>query len=653
MKEDGLRSPFIFGRINLLVNLASRIDEKVGNLSERANNFCGRLSGFFILLIAIIVTYEVIMRFLFRSPTIWVLEISIYLCVASAFLSAGFTQKEKSHIHVDLLTLRLCRRERILIELLTSLLGVLYVLVLIWEGGKVAISSLVLGETSPTVLKVPVVIPRAFVPLGGIILLLELLRNIFHLISETQTGQKESVEETRYLPKGLFPLLFLALLGLGIGLLISKGFTSLGLVILLFLLLFSGMPVAFAMGFLGVVGFFFLFGGFPMLVQIPLVAYKVLDDFIIVAIPLFIMTSTVLMVGEVGANLFEVASKWVRHLPGGLAVAAIISCAVFAAISGSSTATVATIGIIALPEMISRGYRRDFTFGVLAIGGVLGPLIPPSIFMIVIGAMTGDSVGKLFMAGMLPGIMLAVIFSIYIIFHSLKDKSIPKMDPAPLKERWEATWKAFWGLLTPVIILGGIYTGIFTPTEAAAIGVTYGLFISIFFYRTISFKKFWRIITDTSRLNSMILFIVAGALIFGQVVTMMEVPQRVCGFLADLPLSPMTILGLTLIFILVLGALMDELSILLITYPIIYYIFVQHFNFNSIWFALVFVFTLEVGLVAPPVGINLFVVQGIDKTARFEEVVRGVWPFMLLMMSAIFIVVYFKPLSLWLPGLIG
>jgi len=633
--------------------LADKIDEKLGFLSEKLNKFCGAVSGLSILTIAITVTYEILMRFIFRSPTIWVLEISIYLCIASVFLAAGYTQREKSHIRVDLLTLRLGKRDRMIIEFFTSILAIIYVLVLTWEGAKLAIGALALGETSPTVLRIPVFIPRVFVPIGGILLLLELLRNTFHLISEAKNGQKERLEEAGHLPKGFFPILFLVLYALGISMLISKGLTSVGLVVLLFLLLFSGMPVAFAMGFLGVGGFYFLFGGFPMLVQVPLVAYKVLDDFIIVAIPLFIMTSTVLMIGEVGANLFEVASKWVRHLPGGLAVAAIISCAVFAAISGSSTATVATIGIIALPEMISRGYRRDFSFGVLAIGGVLGPLIPPSIFMIVIGAMTGDSVGKLFMAGMLPGIMLAVIFSVYIIFHSIKDKSIPKMDPAPLKERWAATWKAFWGLLTPIIILGGIYTGIFTPTEAAGIGVTYGLFISIFFYRTVSFKKFWRIIMETSRLNSMILFIVAGALIFGQVVTMMELPQRVCSFLAGLPLSPMTILWLTLIFILVLGALMDELSILLITYPILYYIFVQHFHLNSIWFALVFVFTLEVGLVAPPVGINLFVVQGIDKTAQFGEVVKGVWPFMLLMIASIVIVVYFKSLSLWLPGLIG
>jgi len=390
-----------------------------------------------------------------------------------------------------------------------------------------------------------------------------------------------------------------------------------------------------------------------MLVQIPLVAYKTLDDFIMVAVPLFIMTSTVMMIGKIGEDLFEVASKWIRHLPGGLAVAAIFACTIFAAISGSSSATVATIGIIALPQLISRGYPRDFSYGTIAIGGVLGPLIPPSIFMIIIGSMSGDSVGKLFMAGMLPGIMLAIIFSVYIVVRSIKDKSIPKIDPSPWKERWVATTKAFWGILTPVIILGGIYTGIFTPTEAAGIGVTYGLFISIFFYRSISFKELYIIIMDSAKLNCMILFIVVGSMIFGQFIAMIEAPQIICNYLAKLPFTPMTILWIVILFIFILGALMDELSILLITYPILYQIFVKHFGFDSIWFSLVFVFALEVGFVVPPVGLNLFVVQGIDNTSRFEEIVKGVWPFVVLLILSTIIVVYFKPLSLWLPGLIG
>ena len=624
----------------------------VGILSDRLNGAGGALGGLFILVIGLIVTYEVIARYLFNSPTVWVLEISTLLCVGSVFLAGGYTLKEKNHVNVDILTNRFSRPNQILIELMGLILSTVYSFVLTWKGAELTLIAFIRGEVSPTVLNIPVWIPRGFVPLGGALLILEFIRQIMARVSDLRnTWRAEKGSENlakRHLPVVLFVALFL----LGGYFFLYRDLAPLGLILLLFVLIFSGMPIAFALGMLGLMGFFLTFGGGPQLGQVPLVAYKILDDFIITAVPLFIIVSAILSVGAIGADLFEVASAWFRHLPGGLGVATIMACAIFAAMTGSSTATVATIGLIAIPEMISRGYDRKLVFGTLAIGGVLGPLIPPSIFMILIGAITGDSVGQLFMAGMLPGIMLAVIFSIYIVLRSLRDKNVPKMAAASWKERGAILKKAFLGLLAPVIILGGIYTGIFTPTEAAAIGMTYSLFICAFLYRTLDFGKVWKIILDGAKLNSMILFIVTSALVFGQVITMLQIPDRTVKYLADLPFSPMTILFLALVFILILGALMDEASILLITYPTFYYVFVKHFGFDSIWFALVFVFTLEVGLVAPPVGINIFVVQGLCD-AKFDEVVKGVLPFVLLMIAAILIVVYFKPLSLWLPSLIG
>jgi C4-dicarboxylate transporter DctM subunit len=630
-----------------------KLGRGIGFLSEKINTFGSFVSGLFILVMGVIISYEVVMRYLFSAPTSWVLEISINLCIGSVFLAGGYALKEKSHIQVDALTQKFSKRNQILLELICLLLTLLYCSVLTWKGAETAIHSFLLGEVSPTVLNIPVVIPRGFVPIGGLLLIIELIRQILVALSalgnvrrEDESGGKRWL---RYLP----PLIFLALL-IGCGaLFLSKDLTPLGLTLLVFVLIFAGMPIAFALGLLGLIGFTLTFGGGPMLAQIPLVTYKILDDFIIVAVPLFLMLSAILSIGRIGFHLFEFASTWVRHLPGGLGVATIFACAIFAAMCGSSVATVATIGLIAIPEMLSRGYKRELVFGTVAIGGVLGPLIPPSIYMILIGAITGDSVGKLFMAGMLPGILLAVIFSAYIIIRSMRDKTFPRVEPSTWKERWEAIKKAFLGLLAPIIVLGGIYTGVFTPSEAAGVGMVYSLLICAFIHRTLSLKKLGTIILDGGRLTSAILLIVAGAIVFGQLVSMLQIPEKTCGFLASLPLSPMTILFLALILILILGALMDEASILLITYPTLYYIFVKTFGFDSIWFALVFVFTLEVGLVAPPVGINVFVVQGIWKDAKFEEVVKGVLPFALLMVLAILLVVYIKPLSLWLPKWIG
>jgi C4-dicarboxylate transporter DctM subunit len=625
----------------------------LGIFSDKLNIAGGFLGGLSILIIGCIVSYEVFMRYLFNAPTTWVLEISIYLCIACVFLAGGYALKEKHHIYVDVITNKLSERNQILFQIVSLAISLVYTLILTWKGGQMAIHSFVMHEVSPTVINVPVVIPHAMVPIGGFMLVIEFVRQIWDGIDNFRNLKVAPGIKRNFLLENLPIVLFVGSLILCGFLFQNRDMAPLGILILLFVLLFCGVPVAFGLGLIGLYGFNFTFGGGPMLIQVPMVIYKYLDDFIMVAVPLFIMLSAVLSVGKIGADLYDVASKWVRHLPGGLGVATILSCAIFAAMCGSSVATVATIGIIAIPEMINRGYKKQLVYGTVAIGGVLGPLIPPSLFMILIGAITGDSVGKLFMAGMLPGIMLALIFSAYIVIVSLRDKSSVKVEPASWAERGAVLKKAFWGLMAPVVILGGIYTGIFTPTEAAGIGVTYSLIICFFIYRSLDFKKLIKVILDGGKLTATIMFIVTGAVVFGQLVTMLQIPDIVFQFVSALPLSPMGVLWVTLFAILILGALMDEVAILLITYPILYHIFVRNFGFDSIWFALVFLFTLEVGLVAPPVGINIFVVQGIWKDANFEDVVKGVWPFALLMVAAILLVVYIKPLSLWLPGLIG
>lgn len=620
---------------------------------DHINLLCVYLSGICLFLISMIVSFEVIARFIFRSPTIWANEISIYLCITSVFLSLGYVLKEKGHVNVDSLTNSLPRKVKLKLELVTSILAIIYSFVLAWQGWKIAFHAYEMGETSPTLLRVPMFIPRGMVFLGGGLLCIEFIREFGSILTQISNAPDENKSMRTIDIKNTIHILFVVLLIACSSLLLLKGLSLVGVVLLLFLLLFSGLPVGFSLGFLGLIGFYFLFGGIESMVQIPLIAYKNLDDFIIVSVPLFIMTASVLMVGKIGFSLFEVASTWTRHLPGGLAVSTILACAVFAAISGSAIATVVTIGSIALPVMSSKGYKREFIFGTIAIGGVLGPIIPPSLHMILIASITGDSIGKLFMAGMLPGITLAIILSIYILLKCRKDSSLPRMPKASLSERINQLKFSSFGLFTPVIILGGIYSGIFTATEAAAISTIYGLLICIFIYKTIRWKEFIKVLLHAASTSGMLLFIIVGAMTFGQLITALQIPEKIVTWLEILPFSPMIILGFTLVFILILGALMDEASILLITYPILHYVFVQNFGFDPIWFAMVFIFTLEVGLVAPPVGINLFAVQGLDKNATFSEAAKGVLPFMFLMIVTILLVVFIKPLSTWLPKTMG
>lgn len=270
-------------------------------------------------------------------------------------------------------------------------------------------------------------------------------------------------------------------------------------------------------------------GGEGALAQVPIIGYKSLDDFVLVSVPLYILMSQILLTGKVGNDLFELANKWLCHLPGGLGVATVIACAIFAAITGSSVACAVTIGAIAIPEMLSRGYDRRLVLGTVAAGGTLGILIPPSIPMILYGAITDESVGKLFMSGVVPGVLLMFLFICIVVYSS---RNLERHEPAPWSERLSALRKSIWGLLLPVIVVGGIYTGAFTPTEAAGVGTVYSLFITFFIYRTLTLKDMPGILNDTVQTSCMIFAIMIGASLFGFVLTILDAPQALTNWVA-------------------------------------------------------------------------------------------------------------------------
>jgi len=405
-------------------------------------------------------------------------------------------------------------------------------------------------------------------------------------------------------------------------------------------LLLIGVPVAFALALLAIAGMYFFNGGTFAFAQIPIISYKSLDNFTLTALPMYVLMSQVLVVTGVGTDLYEMASRWFRQFPGGLAIATVFSCTVFSAISGSSVATVITVGTVALPEMIKRGYHRRYVFGLLAAGGTLGILIPPSIPMILYGTVTGESVGKLFIAGIIPGIVLMLVFMAYSSFQMRHIRE----EPATWSERWEATRKSFWGLILPIIIIGGIYTGVFTPTEAAAVGVVLAFFIGIFVYRNLTMAKFKKIITETVKTNAMILFIIVGAMLLGYILTVVQIPQTVTNYAISLDVSKWVIFILINIVLLILGMFLETVSILVITLPILYPI-ITALGFDPIWFAIIMVINMELALISPPVGLNLFVLRGIDKKNTISEIVRGVIPYAFIMLMFIVILAFFPEIA--------
>lgn len=410
-------------------------------------------------------------------------------------------------------------------------------------------------------------------------------------------------------------------------------------------LLLIGLPVAFTLSLLAAIGLYWFNGGVIGLSQIPIIAYKSLDDFTVSALPMYVLMSQILLYSGVGKELYEMASRWLRHLPGGLALATLSCCAIFAAISGSSVATAVTIGMVAIPEMTSRGYDKKSVLGLLAAGGTLGILIPPSVPMIIYGSVTGESVGKLFIAGVIPGILLLLFFMAY---AAWKMRHI-KEAPATWSERWQSTRQAIWGLMMPVLIIGGIYSGIFTPTEAAAAGVVFSFLIAGIVYRSLTMENLKKMILSTVSTNAMILFIMVGAMLFGYILTSLQIPQMLTDLATSWPVSRWVIFVLINLLLLVLGCFLETVSILVITLPILYPI-IKTLGFDPIWFAIIMVVNMELALISPPVGLNLFVLKGIDPTTPISTIVRGSLPYALVMILFIALLSFFPELTTWLIG---
>jgi C4-dicarboxylate transporter DctM subunit len=389
-------------------------------------------------------------------------------------------------------------------------------------------------------------------------------------------------------------------------------------------------------------------GGDGTLNQITLLAYKSLDDFVLCAVPLYVLMSQILLEGKVGNDLFELGNKWLRHLPGGLGAATIVACGIFAAITGSSAACAVTIGAIAIPEMLKLNYERTVVLGAVAAGGTLGILIPPSIPMILYGAITGESIGQLFMSGVVPGFMLTIFFIGVVVY---KSRNLPLEPKASWAERMDALKSSIWGLMLPVIVVGGIYTGAFTPTEAAAVGTVYSLFITFCIYKTLSLKHLPNILLGTVKTSSMIFCIMIGATLFGFVLTILQVPQALTLMVTEMQFSRWIFFIMINCLLLFLGCILETVSIIFITVPILYPIILQ-LGFDPIWFNVILQINMEMALITPPVGMNLFVLQGVSPDSKMTQIVKGVIPYAVVMGIEMLILCFVPGLATWLPSVV-
>lgn len=410
------------------------------------------------------------------------------------------------------------------------------------------------------------------------------------------------------------------------------------------------MPVAFVMLLVGTVGFAVVVSPQAALTMVCSDVFNTISSHSLTVIPLFVFMGQVAFHAGISKRLFNAAYNWLGWLPGGLAMATVGACAGFGAICGSGPATAATMSAVALPEMKRYRYSMELATGTVAAGGTLGMLIPPSVVFIVYGVMTEQSIGKLFMAGVVPGLLIAVMFCVMIWWQCRRR---PSLGPAAQGITWSARWRSLSGvietLLLFALVIGGMFAGWFTPTEAAAVGAAGSLLIAVV-RRQLSRQALVKALMETARTSCMVMIIVAGAVIFGRFLAVTRIHFELATWLTALAAPPWMVVALIVLFYLVCGCFIDALGLVMLTIPIFYPV-IQSLNYDLIWFGVIIVVVTQMGVISPPVGVNVYVVSGMERDVALHTVFKGALPFLVCLILAAALLVAFPQLSLWLPSL--
>ena len=418
----------------------------------------------------------------------------------------------------------------------------------------------------------------------------------------------------------------------------------------IFALALMRMPLAFSMGLVGIVGIGLTRGWDPALASTAQVVYETGFAYTLSVIPLFILMGNFVARAGLAHELFAAAYAFIGHFRGGLAHATVAACAGFGAICGSSIATAATMSKVAYPSMKKMGYSDSLATGVMAAGGTLGIMIPPSTIMVIYGIITETNIGKLFAAGVIPGILTALLMMGAIVYMTSKD---PEHAPAGKRSTWPERWAALrgiWGVvLLVVVVLGGIYGGLFTATEGAGFGAA-GAFLFALARRRLTWKILFQVLVESARTTAMLFTLLIAATIFANFVNFTTMPNDLKEWITHLGLSPVLIITAMMFIYIVLGTVMEELTMVLLTIPLFFPI-VTALGFDPVWFGVLIVMIVQIGLISPPVGMNLFVINTLLPKVGLSNIFKGCWPFVLTMIFVLGLLIAFPQLSLWLPSL--
>lgn len=419
----------------------------------------------------------------------------------------------------------------------------------------------------------------------------------------------------------------------------------------LFVLIVIGAPIFLALGAAGLVGLL-LARGPIVLALAPSSLFGQLSSFELVALPLFVLMGYVLVETTLGRDLFKVAADWLNWLRGGLAISSVGACTIFGAMSGVSIAGVAAVGALAVPEMINRGYARGLAVGSVVTAGALAMLIPPSVPFIIYSAVSGVSIADLFIGGIVPGLVLAFAFSVYIYVRAkLRPEEAPlSRETTPWRERLRNLGRVWHALLLMALVLGAIYSGLATPTEASAIGAAGAFAVAGLFHRTLTLSSVARILRNSLSVSAAILMIMGCAKVFGDYLNLVRVPQTVTQLVMGLDIPPEAVLVLIMLLLVLLGMFVDAGSLIVVTTPILLPLIIA-LGYDPLWFGIVLVMNLEIAVVTPPVGLNLYTLRGVCPFLSIEEITLSAIPFVFIQFLVLLVFVFFPELSLWLPSM--
>ncbi|MGI8526523.1 MAG: TRAP transporter large permease subunit [Pseudolabrys sp.] len=603
----------------------------------------------------------------------WAQELCIYMFIWMAKFGAAYGVRTGIHVGVDVLVNMLPPASRKRVIVFSLLCGALFTGIVAVFGGAFVHQMYATGQQSND-LEWPMWMIYLTLPLGSGLMCYRFLQVAWwfywtgqlphHDAAHVDGVDAEDLHPAEIKPREdgkhksgalgviliLVPLLILAIcVAHATGLIVMpQSMRAIIVFVLLFALMLTGMPVSIALG-LTVLTFMFTLTD----VRTESVALKLftgLESFEIMAIPFFILAGTFLTHGGVARRMINFATAMVGHWYGGLALAGVLACALFAAVSGSSPATVVAIGSVILPAMVAQGFPKRFGAGVITTSGSLGILIPPSIPMVLYAVATNSSIGKLFIAGIVPGIMLATMLGTTTWYRAWRN-NYPRMQKASFAERLRTFRESVWGLLLIVIVIGGIYSGLFTPTEAAAMSAVYAFIVAVFVYKDMKLRDVPRALLSSANLSAMLLYIITNAVLFSFLMTYENIPQQLAQWMIDQGLGWIAFLLVVNVMLLVAGNVMEPSSIILIMAPILFPVAIK-LGIDPIHFGILITVNMEVGLCHPPVGLNLYVASGIAKMG-ITELTVAVWPWLLTMLCFLVVVTYWPGLSLWLPNILG